>query len=129
MDSNRDLFWQLIEPEHFKARAYCRKLMGNREDGDDLYQDALVRALTRFRSLRKRESFRPWFYRIIGSVFKNRVKQPWWRKMISLTSEDVQQPATQTVETSIETRERLALAFATLSPDEVSLVVLHELQG
>lgn len=49
---NRDLFWKLAKPEHLKARGYCRKLMANRDDGDDLYQDALVRALASFGKLK-----------------------------------------------------------------------------
>jgi len=46
MAKDRDLFWKLVEPEHLRARAFCRKLTRNREDGDGLSQDALVWALT-----------------------------------------------------------------------------------
>lgn len=129
MDSNRDLFWNLVEPEYLKARAFCRKLMGNREDGDDLFQDALVRALTRFRTLRDPESFSPWFYKIIYNTFKNRIRQPWWRRMVSMTGENAERLQVASANASVETKRRLAIAFRALKPDEHSLVVLHELQG
>ncbi len=41
---NRDLFWRHLEGEHPKMEAFCRRLAGNRDDGDDLYQDALLPA-------------------------------------------------------------------------------------
>jgi DNA-directed RNA polymerase specialized sigma24 family protein len=67
---NRDLFWTFLEAEHAKAEAFCRKLAGNREDGDDLYQDALLAAMRKFRTLRDPKAFRPWQrrFRCIGPL-------------------------------------------------------------
>ena len=75
MNGNRILFWKLVEPEHPKIWAFCRKLAGNRDDGDDLYQDALVTALRKFESLRDNGSFRPWLYRIVTNLCYNRLPQ------------------------------------------------------
>ena len=82
MDEDRDLFWRLVEPEHPKARAYCRKLMGDRDNGDDLYHDALVAARPHIAELRNRRAFRPWLYRIIINTFRKRVTRPWWKRRI-----------------------------------------------
>jgi RNA polymerase sigma-70 factor (ECF subfamily) len=129
MSGDRDLFWKLVEPQHLKARAYCRKLMGNRDDGDDLYQDSLVCALTRFKSLREIGAFRPWLYRIIINAFRNRCRRSCWRKLIPLTVD---------IERNIEgenpvpvqaARRRLEIALKALSPADRGLVMLHELQG
>ena len=46
MTDDRELFWQLLQPEYTRAMMFCRKLTGHRERGDDLFQDALVTALT-----------------------------------------------------------------------------------
>lgn len=129
MDRNRDLFWNLLEPEHKKARAYCRKLMADRDDGDDLYQDSLVRALTRFRSLRDTTSFRPWLYRIITNTFKNRVRRSWWNKLLPISGETDSALVSEDPSPSYAARRRLERAFRVLSPDDRALVTLHELQG
>lgn len=126
MDENGDLFWKQLEREHLKARAYCRKLMANRDDGDDLYHDSLVAALSKFDSLKNIAAFRPWLYRIIINMFKNRSKRSWWRKSVALT-DDI--PVAENKSIRLDARRRLERAFKALSPEEKALVILHELQG
>lgn len=129
MDRNRDLFWKLVEPEHVRARAYCRKLTGNREDGDDLYQDSLVKALVGFDDLRRIETFRPWLYRIMINTFKNLIKQPWWKRMTPLTSEIVETAIGDNPIPQQAARRRLEVAFGAITPDDRALVTLFELEG
>jgi RNA polymerase sigma-70 factor, ECF subfamily len=129
MAQNRDLFWQLVEPEDRRARAYCRKLMANREDGDDLYHDALVRALTRFDGLRDIGSFRNWLYKIIISTFRNRIRRPFWRRSVSINTESSDKSGGEDMGAIQAARRRLEVAFQALSPDERALVTLRELHG
>jgi len=49
--------------------------MNNREDGDDLHQDSLVSALTKFANLREAKSFRTWLYRIIINGYTGRPRR------------------------------------------------------
>jgi RNA polymerase sigma-70 factor (ECF subfamily) len=104
-------------------------MSGNREDGDDLYQDALVCALTRFDDLRQLESFRPWLYRIIVNFFKNRIKRPWWKRVMPLSSEIAEITVGENPGPVLAARRRLELAMSTLSPDDRALVTLFELEG
>jgi RNA polymerase sigma-70 factor (ECF subfamily) len=129
MNRSRDLFWNLVEPEHLKARAFCRKLMGNREDGDDLYQDCLVRALSRFTDLREIESFRSWLYRIVISVYRNRIRRPWWRRFAPLTADVASSLPGDNPLAVLTARRRLEYAFKALSSEDRALVTLFELQG
>jgi RNA polymerase sigma-70 factor, ECF subfamily len=129
MNRDRTLFWKQIEPEHQKAAAYCRKLMGNRDDGDDLYQDALVRALTSFASLRNIETFRHWFYRIIINCFKNRKRQKWWKRFIPISTEIEELPGRGDPAALFASQRRLEIAFKALTPADRALVNLHELEG
>jgi RNA polymerase sigma factor (sigma-70 family) len=129
MDRNRDLFWKLVEPEHLRARAYCRKLTGDRDNGDDLYQDALVCALTGFDRLRRIEAFRPWLYRIIINNFKNRIKQPWWRRIGPLTPQIESTIVGDNPLPRQAARKRLEIAFRAITPEERALVTLFELEG
>ena len=93
MDVKSDEFWRLVEPEHLKARAFCRKLAGNREDGDDLYQESLVRALSGFNGLRKSSSFRPWLYRIIINTFKSIKRSFFWDRFNPIDEDVLNIPA------------------------------------
>jgi RNA polymerase sigma-70 factor (ECF subfamily) len=129
MDGQRNLFWKLTEPEHLRARAYCRKLMGNREDGDDLYQDVLVTALTRFGSLRDHSAFRAWLYRIVVNTFKNRLRQPWYRRLLPLTTEIEDRAGGDDPAEEHAARRTLRRAFRALTPAERALVTLFELEG
>jgi len=129
MNRNRDLFWQHLEPEHRRARGYCRKLTGSREDGDDLYQDALVCALTGFDRLREIGSFRPWLYRIIINNYKNRIKQPWWKRVLPISQEIAESLPGDDPQGAYAARRRLAVAFRALSPEERAMVTLFELEG
>jgi RNA polymerase sigma-70 factor (ECF subfamily) len=103
--------------------------MGNREDGDDLYQDSLVCALDGFASLRKTESFRPWLYRIIINGFKNRIHKPWWRRLVPISSEIEETIGSDNPVSIQAARSRLEIAFRALTPDDRALVTLFELQG
>jgi RNA polymerase sigma-70 factor (ECF subfamily) len=125
----RDLFWTYLEAEHAKAEAFCRKLAGNREDGDDLYQDALLTALRKVRTLRNPDAFRPWLYRIVVNPYRNRVQGPWWRRRVPLTPElrDAQACADPT--DAYAARRWLKRGFAALTPEDRALVVLFEIEG
>jgi RNA polymerase sigma-70 factor (ECF subfamily) len=129
MDKNRDLFWRLLEPEHPRTRAFCRKLMGNREDGDDLYQDALVAALLKFSEIRNIASFRPWLYRTVVNTFKNRVRRPWWKRFSPLTTEIEETIGGVNPLDSYTARRRLDRAFRTISTHDRLIVTLFELEG
>lgn len=129
MDINRDLFWKLLEPEHKKARAFSRKLMGNRDDGDDLYQDSLVSALSGFGSLKKIDAFCPWLYRIIINSYKNRCRDSWWKRFLPVTDKIRELPDRSNPAATYSARQRLEKAFAVLSADDRALITLRELQG
>ena len=129
MNRNRDLFWNLVEPEHLRARAFCRKLMGNREDGDDLYQDVLVRALTRLASLKDVAAFRPWLYRIVINEFKNQKRRPWWRRVLPMTQEVAETVRIDGPAAQLAARRRLETAFSVLSDEDRALVTLFEMHG
>jgi RNA polymerase sigma factor (sigma-70 family) len=124
----RDLFWKLLEPEHPKAEAFCRKLMQNREEGDDLYQDALLLALRNFGSLKDHDSFRPWLFRIIVNSYRSRFRRPWWRRHARLTPKLLETQSTGNPDGQLTARRWLERAFADLDPDERTLVTLFELE-
>lgn len=129
MATDRALFWKLAEIEHSRVRAFCRKLIGSRDDGDDLYHDVLVAALRCFDQLRDHDSFRPWLYRIAVNGYKSRVRRPWPTRLLSLNREIEDTLAGPDPDRIYAARRRLETGFRAITPDDRALVVLHEMEG
>ena len=125
---NRDLFWRHLEGEHPKMEAFCRRLAGNRDDGDDLYQDALLAAMKKLDTLTLPESFKPWLYRIIVNMNNTRKRREWWRNRLRLNKE----PDQNTIADDsghIAARIWLERAFKAVSAEERAMVTLFEIEG
>ncbi len=129
MVESRNLFWRLVEPEHPKARAFCRKLMGDRDDGDDLYHDALVAARSHVADLRDQRAFRSWLYRIIINTFRKQISRPWWKRRLSITAEEFENAKTFDPAPGYASRRQLERAFRAISTEDQALVTLFEMEG
>ena len=127
--TKQDLFWQLLEPEHPKAEAFSRRLAGEREAGDDLYQEALLAALQKFDTLREHAAFKPWLYRIIVNQFKNRRRGTGWRRFVPLSQEIAEEFPGWDPRDDHDSRRLLQRAFAAVTPEEKALVTLFEIEG
>jgi RNA polymerase sigma-70 factor (ECF subfamily) len=126
---NRDRFWIELEKVHAEAERFCRRLSATREDGDDLYQEAVLRAYSGCGGLANPSAFRPWFYRLIVNHFKNRRRGAWWRRLVSLTSELEEQMPGWDPSGQHWANRQLVKAFASVSPEEKALITLHEIEG
>lgn len=108
---------------------FCRKLMGDRSLGDDLYQDALVIAFTKVEDLRDPAAFRPWLYRIIVSTFHSTIRRPWWKRRAPLTAEAELRLTSRDPLSVHAARRWLNRAYLAISAEDQALVTLHELEG
>jgi len=129
MGKDGDLFWQLLEPEYLRGMMFCRKLMGDRDEGDDLYQEALVLAFTRFADLRDQSAFKPWFYRILINKFRSTLRRPWWKRRLALTPDIERRLVVENPVDQYTARRLLTRAFKAVSAEEQVLVTLYELEG
>jgi RNA polymerase sigma-70 factor (ECF subfamily) len=129
MVKDGELFWKLLEPEYLQGMMFCRKLMGDRDEGDDLYQDALVQAFTAFSSLRDLGAFRSWLYRILINKFKSTIRRPWWKRRQALTP-DIETQLVGDNPVELHTARRLLRrAFRAVSTEEQALITLYEMEG
>ncbi|MCP4706024.1 MAG: RNA polymerase sigma factor [candidate division Zixibacteria bacterium] len=103
--------------------------MGNRDEGDDLYQESLVSALTSFTSLREDKYFRSWLYRIVMNRFKNLKRNKWWKRLVPLTPLIEETIGGENPVTKYRAKERLEVAFRVLKPEDKVLVTLYEIEG
>ena len=129
MKINSDQFWKLLKPIHPQAENFCRKLAGNREDGDDLYQEVLLLALNKFYSLRENNLFRPWLYRIIVNAYKNRHRQPWWSRRVDLTPEILDTKKVTDPSKTYSLRRLLYGALTVLSVEDRGMILLSDMDG
>ena len=124
----KELFWEMLSPEHRRAEAFCRKLCGSKDDGDDLYQEALLAAFQGFEALREKQAFRNWLYSIIIRRYRNRFRQPWWKRRTTLTPEIAEAHSFDPTE-RFDSSRWLERALNALKTEERALIVLFEIEG
>lgn len=139
MDAAGERFARLIEPVHDRALAFARCLCRSRSDGDDLFQEALLRGLTKLDALRDEAAFRPWLYRIIVTVHRSRSRRALWRRLLPLgdatAPDDAGAPGAidyRTTDWSPDAAgatERARAALAVLPAVQREAIVLFEIEG
>jgi RNA polymerase sigma-70 factor (ECF subfamily) len=103
-------------------------------EGDDLFQEAVVRAFDRLHTLREETRFRAWFYAVLLSLHRTRSRWGFWRRFAPLEpvlSGEIQIAGEDGRATEGERfrSERAARALATLPAVQREAVILHELDG
>ena len=124
---------RLLEPIHRQAVATARRLSRSVHDGDDLYQEAVVRAYHKLNDLRDESRFRSWFYAVLLSMHRSSVRRP---RRDSVPIEDMLGHRDEPVgvdgtkwDDERRRAERAARALGGLPPVQREAIVLHDLEG
>ena len=120
-------FRRLLGPVHDPARSFARGIARSRAEGDDLFQEAVLRALAKLDGLRDDAAFRPWLFRVIVNAHRNRCRRAFWRRLLPLGGEPPA-PAPRTDDV-LGAAERARLALATLPSEQRETLVLFEIEG
>jgi RNA polymerase sigma-70 factor (ECF subfamily) len=129
-DGNADAFGQLVTHHQQAVYNIAYRLTGNRQEAEDVAQEAFVktyRTLDRFDSKRP---FAPWLYRITTNTALNWIKRR--RPEAELDEELASSNTTPTPETLVitaETGNRLRTAIAELPPNYRAVIELRHFQG
>lgn len=110
-----------------RLQAFCRKLVGDPDVGDDLMQDGLYDAWKGFSRLRETAAFKSWLYRIVINRYRTNLRK--LKKRTAQTGFPSYDIPDDTHARLSEARERLKVAMETLSSKDRALVTLHELEG
>jgi RNA polymerase sigma-70 factor (ECF subfamily) len=113
-----------------RAYAVAMRLMRQREDAEDLVQDAFIQALQMLQRFDARRSFGPWFFRILVNRGMNLRRSRRVRSTEEMPPDVVARedsPARQLERQ--ELRERLCAAIERLPERERMVVELFELEG
>jgi len=124
----------LLEPVHTQAVATARRLCRSTAEGDDLYQEAVLRAFEKLHTLRDETRFRSWFYAALLSRHQTRLRRLFWRRFLPWEDAfpDGAEPAGEDGnhwDERTQQTARITRALATLAAEQREAVVLFELEG
>ena len=110
-------------------RRYALTLARNREDADDLVQDALVRAYEQRQTLKSQASLRGWLMSILHNTFITewRRRQNGLRQAASL--DDVPEASVAAPQESTVRLKQIQQAFENLSADQRDVIHLVAVEG
>ena len=125
-----DAYDELVRRHMQRAHAVAFRLLGNREDAEDLVQDAFIQALDKIDSFDIERPFAPWFFRILTNRGLN-LRQSRALRSVSEIPDDTASHD-ESPELSAEREElrtRLREAVATLPERQQLIVQLFEIDG
>jgi RNA polymerase sigma-70 factor, ECF subfamily len=87
LSGHKELFMDLIRPHQRTVFATVFSLLANKEDAEDVAQDALVKALARLNQFRRESSFGTWLIQIAINEARMRNRKQWRIPMLSLSDD------------------------------------------
>jgi RNA polymerase sigma-70 factor (ECF subfamily) len=135
MEHRADRFRRLLAPHHDRALSFARSLCRATKDGDDLFQDAMLRAFAKLDSLRDDAAFRPWLYQLLINVHRSRSRRPFWRRLLPLPEPTADDEPAELYRTegwtpgAAEANRRARAALARLPAIVREAIVLFEIEG
>lgn len=121
---------ELLGPIHDEVQLFARRVARSNAEGDDVFQEAVLRAARKLGSLRDPARFKSWMFSVVASVHRTRTRRSIWRRWISsdkppdVIGDDGAQWANDQASAN-----RAAAALATLEPTQREAIVLFELHG
>lgn len=124
-----DALFALLGPIHDDVQLFARRIARSAAEGDDVFQEAVLRAARKLGSLRDRARFKPWMMSVVVSVHRTRRREPFWRRWIASPLPDpVGDDGARWAEDRASA-ERAKAALGTLDPAQREAIVLFELHG
>src|SRR6478672_133980 len=75
LDGEISAFTYFVDTYKAMAFAIAYRITGNKEDGEEVVQDAFVKAYRSLKKFRQDSKFSTWFFRIVVNVALTRVKK------------------------------------------------------
>ncbi len=119
-------FEERLREVYADAMRFARGLTGSATDGDDLLQDALVRAWKAYPRLRDRDRFRGWLLKIISNAHRSGERRKRLKRWLTL---DFAAAVTAPAPLALEEKEVVRLALGRLPRAQREALVLFEVLG
>jgi RNA polymerase sigma-70 factor (ECF subfamily) len=123
-------FQELLHRYQAAIWRICYNFTGNRQDAEDLTQEAFFKVYRSLRQFEGRSSFKSWLYRIAINTCKNEIRRRNSRPQLAeIVVESV--PGSASVEQEVQRRQQsrhLALALAQLTPEAYEVWHLKDVE-
>ncbi len=129
---NHKDFLSDLEPHYKDALQYCRALCASwlPSEAEEVFQNALLKALGGYASLQDRSRFRGWLFKIITRTFYSTMRGAFWKRFIPLSDNNVEaMPPVYARDEPHDERWLLHQALTTLSPKQRAALLLFEIGG
>jgi RNA polymerase sigma-70 factor, ECF subfamily len=110
-----------------RLRRYARALTGDRNSADDLVQDTLERALSRFHLWREGSDLRAWLFTIMHNIYVNQIRSRIRRQHEALETDPAAEAVRAPEPDWLELRD-LEAALARLPEEQRAVVLLVGLE-
>ena len=125
-----DAFDVLVRRYYRAAFAVALSVLGNRQDAEDVVQDAFIKALDRLEDCRESSKFVQWLLMIVRNRALSHRTYRKIRETSELLPEIAEAPGSPLIDTQrAELADTLQAALATLSERQREVVLLHDLDG
>jgi RNA polymerase sigma-70 factor (ECF subfamily) len=122
--------FELLGPIHDDVHVFARRIARSNAEGDDVFQDAVLRAARKLPTLHDRTRFKSWMYSVVVSVHRTRCRRAFWKRLVSREStHDAVGDDGSRWEDERASASRVSQALATLEPPQREAIVLFELHG
>ena len=123
-------FSALVEQHMRGAFTVAFRILGNREDAEDVVQEAFVRLAERIDEFDDRRAFRPWFYRVVANIALNARRARTVRRTEDIPVGTASPGATPEDEAGrAQIRTRVEEALDTLPERQRTIFLLAEVEG
>ena len=140
LDGDVNAFEELVKAYETKVYNLALQMLGNKQDAQDVTQEAFIKAYNSLSSFRGESRFSGWLYRIVSNMCLDFLRKKSRGKPGSLTVEDddgeeiqLDLPDTsQAPEEVLEkklTRDAVRRGLASLPPDARQILLLREIEG
>jgi RNA polymerase sigma-70 factor (ECF subfamily) len=123
LDGDEGAFNLLIRQWERPIYNYIVRMIGNRDEAMDLSQDCFMRAYRELRTLKDRDRFSSWLYRIAHNACLSQIRKNHGKTWVELD------PEAGTTHTSLENRLAVEKALGQLPADQREAVILKVFQS
>ncbi len=126
-----EAFEELVERTERQVFTLALRLVGDRQDAEDVAQEAYLRVFRGIRGFREEARFETWLYRIVTNAAMTHLSRRgrFGELLMEPDEEEVRDARGESGQDAVALRDEVARALASLSPALRTVVVLKDMYG
>ena len=129
LDGDARAFTELVDRHAAASLRFATRMLGDRSEAEDVAQETFLRAFKALGSYDERLPFRTWLFSILINRCRTAMSQRMRReRRVVFDSEALERSSVEAAQESIELREELNRAIASLSPEQREAFLLRHIE-